>query len=315
MALQFTKAALIGSFLECMAYGIYFVVFLQALQILHKKLVLTAVNHAYLLATALILWVLATVRVMLNVTVTVSALTTKETIVPNAAAISTALWISHTIVADIFIVYRVYAFWSHRPLVLVVPFLLAIADAVSGVLLMTQTPKMKTYSTPTRGSIVPHAMAFYSFTFALNILCTGLIASRIFVSELQNGKSSSLKLRKIAEIVIESAAIYSACLIPLLVCVLGSAETYNIQWLFIRPLPSIVGLTFSLIIIRIGSGACERASTACESDASRSIGFARPQQTTRADDIHLDVMTLHSKIDPSDVEAQSQNGSDTKRDT
>ncbi|KAJ8093490.1 hypothetical protein PM082_020347 [Marasmius tenuissimus] len=315
MALGFRKAVLIGTFLECIAYGIYFAVFLRALQILHRKLV-PGIAFVYLLGTTIVLWLLTTVRLMLNVPTTVGVITTNKDIVPNASGISIALWVAHTIVADIFIVYRVYAIWSRSVLISVVPFLLAIADMVGGVLLIAQTPKL-VYGVPTHGSIIFYALAFDSLTLALNILCTVLIASKLYISERQTRLSSSLNLRSIATIVVESAALYSVCLILLVVSILGHGDIYDLQWLFLKPLSSIVGLNFSLIIIRVGSGACIRKSI-CDDTTRGTMQFARPGQTRCSDEPGLDVAakitTVHSKVDPSDAEAQSRRESETQND-
>ncbi|KAJ8093494.1 hypothetical protein PM082_020351 [Marasmius tenuissimus] len=233
------------------------------------------------------------------------------TLLPFASGIPIVLWVSHTIVADIFIVYRVYVIWSGSALVSIVPVLLAIADTVGGVLLMAQTPKL-VYGKPTRGSIIPHALVFYSFTLALNILCTVLIASKLYILERQTRPSSSLNLKSIATIFVESAALYTACLVPLVVSILGRGDLYEVQLIFLKPVSLVIdGLTFSLIIIRIGSGACARKSI--HDDTTQGpLQFARQGETTRSYErgsfTATDTTAVHSRVDPSDVEAQSQHG-------
>ncbi|KAJ7320792.1 hypothetical protein DFH08DRAFT_387324 [Mycena albidolilacea] len=58
-------------------------------------------------------------------------------------------------------------------------------------------------------------------------------------------------------IVIESAAIYSLCLIAMIV---PTALGDNVQYCILSAMPGIVGIAFSLIIVRIGSGLSPHSS-------------------------------------------------------
>ncbi|KAL0578829.1 hypothetical protein V5O48_003153 [Marasmius crinis-equi] len=213
------------------------------------------------------------------------------------AMLSLGMYVALTIVADIFIVsgfpglllfigcshytqptnlewqvYRVFTVWSRSIAVSLVPFLLAIADIVSGAALVAGVKKLQDGQDPGRGTLAMHNLVFFCFTLSLNILSTVLIALKLLVSERQTKLSSTLNLKSTTSIVVESgvclgmnlqypptliqssfdlAAIYSAFLIAALVC---NVLVLNGQYPVLIMMPGVVGLTFSLIIVRIGSG-------------------------------------------------------------
>ncbi|KAF9460925.1 hypothetical protein BDZ94DRAFT_1374666 [Collybia nuda] len=137
MALGYSKSCLIGALLECIVYGLYFTIFSQTLMILRRKLI-PGVVSIYLTTTTFILFFLITLRLVLDNKAAVEAFA-DDPLTPNAAEIyytnfgngamfRTGTYIALTIIADIFIVYRVFAIWSRSIIATVGPFLLAVAD-------------------------------------------------------------------------------------------------------------------------------------------------------------------------------------------
>jgi len=267
--LTYSKSALIGAILETLAYGMYLSYFLQCLRIIIARKNVKGRVSLQLFATSLVLFVLITMRMVLDNKAVVAAFT-DDTITPNAADMylesfgngamfRTGTYIALTIVADIFIVYRVHAVWGGSLLVTALPFLLAIADIVTGGLLIQAIHKLAVGSSPDGKNVSTHAVIFYSFTLSLNVLCTLLISLRIYLTKrrVDGVLVSSLDLGTTMTIVIESAALYSACLVAMIVpTVLGN----NVQFCILSVLPGIVGIAFSLIIVRIGSGISPHSS-------------------------------------------------------
>ncbi|KAJ8088854.1 hypothetical protein PM082_014100 [Marasmius tenuissimus] len=299
--LPFAKAALIGLIVESIAYGcetllqdrlwtydlnlgIYFTVFLRTVPILCRKMA-PGFIRAYLVSTALALLVLITLKLGVDTKITVEKFTTTRgvnLITAEEVKLSSAIYVSLVMIADIFIVnhfvfgeigsshspdgqvYRVFAVWSRSLLVSVVPCLLLVGGITSGGLTASTASELAFEDPRSAGFLT----AFYSITLALNVLCTGLIASKLYIMERETLKlSSSLRLRWTSVIVIESAALYLACVIVIVACNVVKAD--GVHLIVLSLTPSIVGLTFSLIIVRIGSGGTPNKTFTSIGDLSR----------------------------------------------
>ncbi|KAK7019723.1 hypothetical protein VNI00_017962 [Paramarasmius palmivorus] len=295
MALGYAQSCLIGALIESLFYGLYFMTFLQTVQILRKKLVPGPV-FAYLATTTIVLFVLITMRMVLDNKAAVEAFT-NDPLTPNAAEIyftsfgngamfRTGTYIALTVVADVFIVYRVWAVWSRAILATIVPFLLAVADIVSGALFVQSIRELAAGDSPDGKSTATHALIFYSFTLALNVVCTFLIALRLYIAQRQSTAAKmapSTNLNKLMVIVIESAALYSACLVAMLV---PTALGNNAQYCILSMMPGIVGLAFSLIIVRAGAGVSPHHTTADTTGGRMQFAEGRSQFATSGFDDH-----------------------------
>ncbi|KAJ7112952.1 hypothetical protein C8R44DRAFT_796985 [Mycena epipterygia] len=261
--LSYSKSALVGAILETLAYGLYLSYFLQSVQIILGRKNGEGKVSFKLLLTSLVLFFLITMRMVLDNKAVVEAFT-NDPITPHAADIylesfgngamfRTGTYIALTIVADIFIVFRVFAVWGGSFIVTALPCVLAIADIVTGALLIQAIRELAAGSSPDGKNVATHAVVFYAFTLSLNVLCTLLISLRIYLTKRRavGVITSSLDLGTTMTIVIESAAIYSACLVAMIV---PTALGNNVQYCVLSALPGVVGIAFSLIIVRIGSG-------------------------------------------------------------
>ncbi|KAL0067999.1 hypothetical protein AAF712_004902 [Marasmius tenuissimus] len=122
-------------------------------------------------------------------------------IVSKLAMLSCGAYVALTSIADIFIVYRVFAVWSRNSIISAIPCSLSIAGIISGGFLVANSGKY--------GFNEPRHLftAFYCITLVLNVLSTALIASKLYISERQTKFSSSLKLKWTSVVVIESGAV------------------------------------------------------------------------------------------------------------
>ncbi|KAJ6589253.1 hypothetical protein B0H19DRAFT_234434 [Mycena capillaripes] len=284
--LSYSKSALVGAILEDLAYGLYLSYFLQGLQTIFGRKKQRGNIPIRLLITSLILFFLITLRMVLDNKFIVVGFT-YDTITPNAADIymesfgngalfRTGTYVALTIVADIFIVYRVYAIWSGNIFATAVPFILAIADIVTGGLFIQAIRELAAGDSPDGRNVATHAIVFYSFTLALNVISSFLISLRIYITKRRvedlTRVVSSLDLTTTMTILIESAVLYSASLIAMIV---PTALGDNVQFCLLSVMPGIIGIAFSLIIIRIGSGLSPASSAGPES----TIQFARSATT------------------------------------
>ncbi|KAJ7474473.1 hypothetical protein B0H11DRAFT_1333902 [Mycena galericulata] len=279
--LSYSKSALVGAILEDLAYGLYLSYFLQGMQIIlgRKKL------SVPLLLTSLVLVFLITLRMVLDNMAVVAAFT-NDPLTPNAADIylesfgngamfRTGTYIALTIVADIFVVYRVYAVWGGSFVTAAVPSLLAVADIVTGALLIQAIRELASGSSPDGKNVATHAIVFYAFTLGLNVICTFLISLRIYMTKRRAAGVivSSLDLSTTMSIVVESAAIYSACLIAMMV---PTVLANNVQYIILSMMPGVVGIAFSLIIVRISSQRAPNDTVRPVSDLRFAVSNSRP---------------------------------------
>ncbi|KAJ7810329.1 hypothetical protein B0H13DRAFT_544384 [Mycena leptocephala] len=286
--LSYSKSALVGAILETLAYGLYLPYFLQSLQVILARRNDKGNVPIRLLLTSLVLFVLITMRMVLDNKAVVEAFTNDPTTpiaadiylenFGNGAMFRTGTYIALTIVADIFIVYRVYAVWGGSFIVTALPFILAIADIVTGALLIQVIRELAAGSSPDGKNVSTHATVFYSFTLALNVVSSFLISLQIYLTKRRVEGLTLMPsvLGTTMTILIESAAIYSACLVAMIV---PTVQGNNVQYVVLSVMPGIVGIAFSLIIVRIGSGLSSESSVGLpQSD----IRFARTG-TTRTD--------------------------------
>ncbi|KAJ8088839.1 hypothetical protein PM082_014085 [Marasmius tenuissimus] len=200
---------------------------------------------AYLASTTLLLFALITLRLVTDTRITVQALTGNiqhGLITPELAKLTYGAYVVLTIIADIFMAYRVFAVWSRNLIVSAIPCSLSAASIVNGGLLISNVGGEGGFNEPR-----DLYTTFYCITLALNVLSTALIASKLYISERRTGFSIPLKLKWTSVIVIESAALYSACLIAIVVCNVLKVDNVHVVLLStVCP-----GLTFSLIIVRV----------------------------------------------------------------
>ncbi|KAJ7895901.1 hypothetical protein B0H14DRAFT_2679499 [Mycena olivaceomarginata] len=132
-----------------------------------------------------------------------------------------------------------------------VPSVLAIADIVTGGLFIQAIRELAAGDSPDGKNVATHAIVFYSFTLALNVISSFLISLRIYITKRQvediAGGTSLLDLTTTMTILIESD---------------------NVQFCLLS--------VFSLIIVRIGAG----LSPASSAGPNSTLQFARSAPTT-----------------------------------
>lgn len=157
------------------------------------------------------------------------------------------------LVADAFAVYRVYRVWNGRWYVVVFPIIMVFGSAIAGfgtTYWFASISPGAVFGT----EIVPWGTAWYAMNLATNGTCTFLIAFRIVQSQRTLRKlstASSARLFNTLVIILESAAIYSSATIVLLTTtVIGTNSAFVVLDMTV----SIVGITFTMIILRVSMG-------------------------------------------------------------
>ncbi|KAH9970118.1 hypothetical protein BGW80DRAFT_1333510 [Lactifluus volemus] len=240
MALSFASSEIIALCLESVLYGIYFVLFLACIKVLIGKRRRRSSGNYRLVIVSSVLFVLITWHEILDAVRLFLAYRGSETdqgadlyysrVTAMPSVMKTAL-------------YRCYVVWNLSIPVIILPTLLYVADIGTGIAAVYTL-------TLIRQDIVFNleqeriTNAFFSCTLAVNALCTGLIAFRIWRTQMQtrDAKMGS-SLMHVSIIVIESGAVY----LSILACVVAS---FTVKSLLFNIFLDI----FSLIIVRIGLG-------------------------------------------------------------
>ncbi|KAJ7055613.1 hypothetical protein C8F01DRAFT_1158737 [Mycena amicta] len=184
------------------------------------------------------------------------------------------LYSTITIFADFFMIYRCWMVWNRNIYVLALPVLSWIGTAVTGwvgTAQIVRTQKGGIFFT----NLVPWIVSFFSTSLATNVLCTFLIAFKILQSQIKLRRmgTNHASGRVIQALIVftESAALYSLSLIALL-------ATYqlgiNTSFIILDLTASIIGITFSSIILRLSMTKSEASKI--RSQVSNNTSLPRP---------------------------------------
>jgi len=154
-----------------------------------------------------------------------------------------------TLLGDFCLIYRCSLVWQHNIWIITLPILLWICCAVTGIGTIISYTKVS--SEGQVFSIGGWNAIFFATTLATNVICTSMIAFRIWSVDRAVGKYRETKstLKPVLAIVIESGAIYSASLMILLINYFSHNWVYFLLPQLITP---IIGIVFSMIFVRMG---------------------------------------------------------------
>ncbi|KAL0568328.1 hypothetical protein V5O48_013662 [Marasmius crinis-equi] len=162
-----------------------------------------------------------------------------------------AIYVAQTLVGDGVVLFRCYLVWGRKWHIIAFPAMLLLGSTAAGIGILYTfarvTPQAQIFAIQLQSWIV----SFFSLTLATNLICTTMVASRIWYINRATWKLTERSLNPVVMLVIESGAIYSATLITLLI--LYKAQSW-FQYVLLDAISPIVGLVFSMIIVRIGLG-------------------------------------------------------------
>ncbi|KAJ7613303.1 hypothetical protein DFH06DRAFT_1484767 [Mycena polygramma] len=160
-----------------------------------------------------------------------------------------------SLVADSFATYRCYIVWNRSPWAACVPGLLLLGTTAAGYGAIYIVSTVQPGNPIFLSNVAPWITSWFSLTLVTNVTCTGLIAYKIINTRqgfrglgigIRVGHKDPLAASLI--VIVESAAIYSATLIVLLVSyVCGS----NVQYVIIDLIIPVIAIAFTMILMRI----------------------------------------------------------------
>ncbi|KAI0632006.1 hypothetical protein C8Q77DRAFT_893101 [Trametes polyzona] len=185
-----------------------------------------------------------------------------------------------------------YLVWGGARLI-AIPSVLLLGSTASGIGILYSFAKTVPDAEIFADKLQKWIVSFFSLTLATNIICTGLVALRIWWINRAIMKFTSRSYRPILFLVLESGAVYSVTLMALLI--LYKTGSW-FQYVLLDAISPIVGLVFSMVIIRIGLG----ITTVHGVSTAQSV-TSWPQQTARAPDSSQPIQFVHRVRHSSDV--------------
>ncbi|KZT64356.1 hypothetical protein DAEQUDRAFT_769764 [Daedalea quercina L-15889] len=161
------------------------------------------------------------------------------------------LYVAQTLLGDAMVLYRSYLVWGKKLWVIAFPFILLLGSTATGVGILYSFDKVDPEASIFVVQLGHWITAFFSMTFATNVICTALVAYRIWAINRTHLFFRYQDLRPVMVLIVESGALYSATLLALLIL-------YNVgswfQYVVLDAVSSIVGIVFSVIMLRIATG-------------------------------------------------------------
>lgn len=260
MAFPPDEAKIVSIFVQTLLYGAYVVVFGLTIWILVLRRSRKDPIRKTMLGISIVMFVLATMHIGVNYTRIINAFIIFRDEPGGPAAyfnqlsnftqlFGSAIYVAQTLVGDSVVLYRCYHVWNRNIYVIAFPGILLLGSTVTGIGILYSFAKVVPQAEIFVAELQQWIVSFFSMTLATNIICTALVASRIWhVNHLSMAHGS---LHPILLLVIESGMVYSATLMTLLI--LYKVGSW-FQYVLLDAVSPIVGLVFSMIIVRIGLG-------------------------------------------------------------
>ncbi|KAL7278438.1 hypothetical protein ACG7TL_007435 [Trametes sanguinea] len=263
------RAELIALFMESMLFGAFTVLYAIAIWILlyREKIRGRSRLNRMLFGTSTVMWVLSVAHLAIDVVRAVEGFVvwgqkpngTNEfyAIISSPTEVAkNVIYISMTLVADSFVTYRLFIVWNRTWYILIIPITLLVATAVAGYGACVEIGLAKQGNAIFADNLQPWIRSFFALSLTTNLLATILIAGRIMWSNRRVRKyrasgAAAGSHWEVIETMIQSAAIYSAALASLLGTYLAGS---NAQYVCLDILQPLIGVVFTLIIIRVGLG-------------------------------------------------------------
>ncbi|EPQ57623.1 hypothetical protein GLOTRDRAFT_25217, partial [Gloeophyllum trabeum ATCC 11539] len=127
------------------------------------------------------------------------------------------IYVAQTLVGDAFVLYRCAVVWGRNYWTIAFPSLLLVGSTVSGIGILYSFAKISTDTVIFAAQLNQWITAFFVLTLSTNIICTALVAFRIWHINKLSLRVGADNLTPVLLVVVESGMIYSATLITLLV--------------------------------------------------------------------------------------------------
>ncbi|KAM5537255.1 hypothetical protein V8D89_008985 [Ganoderma adspersum] len=264
-AFSLAKALLVALFLESVLFGIFAVLYAISIWILiyrqqystHRSKI-----NKRLLGTSTIMFVLAVLHIAFNFHQAMEGFITNGGTPTGTTTFfeqsnhplfvgKSATYITQTLVGDAFVMYRLYIVYNRNLWIAVLPLALLVGTGISGYGIPINVARGGPSETIFSSHLVPWITSFFTLSLTTNVLATILLSGRIMWSNYKVKQYHFGERSSVLETIVQSAALYSAALVSLLATYVAGS---NAQYVCLDALQPIIGITFTLIIIRVCLG-------------------------------------------------------------
>ncbi|KAJ7588090.1 hypothetical protein C8J56DRAFT_1050148 [Mycena floridula] len=281
--------------------GVFFPTYFRGAKVLDRKRKSGTAN-LYVISTFVALFVLVTMRFVLDTERTIHAFLHPDANgVPDYGAANTfrdvftnSVWVAASVVADAFIIYRTWIIWNRYWLVAALPITLFLGTIGSGIYAIVRIAGPDIETTALIQTVGGSFILYLAFTLLTNVLCTGLIAFKIWTlasSTVCLGWKNlySNPFTRAIALIIESTAIYT---VLLLIQITMFSQRCFIASIFIDATLPVIGIVFAHIIMN----SSKNESVVCMDTFKVSTGVNFNHNTTHTMQIHLE-QNVHHTID------------------
>jgi len=258
MAIAFSLSELVALAVESFFYGIYFALFCTSIRVLLNKRK-TISGAVTLLSLAGVLGALITWHILTDGVRLVYAFkrdnepSGPDLYYANVASalslIKTSLYLITTILFDAFILYRCFIIWDRNFVVILLPFLIFLADIGTGIAAVQGLSDLTNADTVFIEKQQRISKSFFACTTAVNGICTLLIAYRLWTRQsTMRDSRKAFGLTREARIMAESGAIYAVTVILIIATYTSDSNSFNV---FLDMASPVIGVAYSLIMIRL----------------------------------------------------------------
>jgi len=256
------EAKLISIYVQSILYGAYTVLFVLTSWVLIYRRQRGRPALKSMIGISLVMFILATMHISVNFTRIIQAfiIHRNEPGGPGAyfnqlssftQLFGSTIYVAQTLVGDGVVLYRCYLVWGRKFAIIAFPCLLFVGSFATGIGILYSFARVVPNAPVFVQQLQQWIISFFISTFATNVICTGLVAFRIWFINRQTIVFTGYSMRPIIFLVVESGAVYSMTLLVLLI--LYKVQSW-FQYVVLDAVSAIVGLVFSMIIIRIGLG-------------------------------------------------------------
>jgi hypothetical protein len=302
MAIDFALSEIVALAVESFCYGIYVALFGSSVKVLlNKRKSISAAMPLLGLASLfaiLITWHILTDGVRLvyafkSSQVPIGGDLYYANVSSALSVMKTAVYLIVTILFDAFILYRCFIIWDRNLFVIILPFLVFLADIGTGIASVHGLSVLTRSDSIFIAKLEKISTAFFSSTVAVNGLCSLLIAYRVWVRQNPVRDSRrSFGLSKEAAIIVESATIYFVTLICVISTNTTASNAFNV---FLDMAAPIIGISFTLIVLRLGNLATEATHISMQGisepipEENRSVAGSMMKESLPQSEAHIGV--------------------------
>nr|GAT52658.1 predicted protein [Mycena chlorophos] len=260
VSVDIATSTLVALFVECIIYGMFILLFALAMSVLLGKRKRRTSGTRPLVGVSITMFILATIHVGIDLRRAMDQFLFDIDISPVASVnylLKSTAYAMQTIVGDGFMIYRVYLVWNGDKRI-VFPLIVCLMGGIgvgAGALHSFAATKGDNAENPLFLTALHNwIVSFFSMTLFTNATCTLLIAGRIYMIERATRHTTKVfgnRLGPAIMIIVESGSIYSVALVLLLALYVNNSYA---QYIVLDAEVQIVGVVFTMIIVRVGMG-------------------------------------------------------------